>query len=94
MKMLKKNNLFLGIGLAAVAPALSFMVLYFLNDLFQHWLRDGQMILTLDTMLMTAIFLNLFIFMPYLKTNQYERTGRGVLLVTFVGVVVLFLVIL
>ena len=94
LKFLKKNNLYLGIALAMLMPVLSYAVLLMVNTVFQKWLLDGRMLLREETMQMTALFLNLFIFIPYLKTKAYERTGRGILLVTFIGVVLYFLTIL
>lgn len=91
MKMLKKNSVFLGVVLALLAPIASYTIIWYLNRGFEIWANDGDRILKHETILMGSIFLNLIIFIPYLKLDRYERTGRGVLLVTFVGVVVLFL---
>jgi hypothetical protein len=94
MKLLKKNNVFLGIVLASIAPFLAYGLLYLLNNALEIWLNAGNIVVKQDTLRMTSIFLNLFIFIPYLKHDRYERTGRGVLLVTFIGVVILFLTML
>lgn len=91
MKLLRKNSIWVGIVLAALAPVVSYLLLTGINYTFEHWLHSGNTILREDTILLTSVFLNLFIFIPYLKFDKYEKTGRGVLLVTFTGVVILFL---
>ena len=93
MKFLQKNNVFFGILLGLLTPGAAFGLLFLANAALVN-LNHGQEVLRLDTMLMTSLFLNLLIFLPYLKKERYDRTGRGILLVTFVGVVILFITML
>lgn len=90
-KLFDRNNIFFGIALALVAPLVSYSLLWLINRAIEIWINDGDAVLKHETLIMTSILLNLVIFIPYLKLDRYERTGRGVLLVTFVGVVFLFL---
>jgi len=91
MKLLQKNNVGFGIVMGLLGPIAAFGVLYLINAGLVHWFNDGQEVLQQDTILMTSLFMNLFIYIPYLKKDTYERTGRGILLVTFIGVVILFI---
>lgn len=91
MKFLKTNNIFFGIVLAIFTPAISLSILLALNHGLEIWINEGKPLMKLNTLFMASIFLNLFIFFPYLKYDKYEKTGRGVLLITFLGVVILFL---
>lgn len=43
---------------------------------------------------LAAIFSNLFPFRYYMVTRKFDRTGRGILIVTFVKVLLLFAFIL
>ncbi len=91
IRLLKHNNIYLGILLAMVAPVISYGLLWLINLGIEEGFNDGSPVLQRETLLMSSIFLNLIIFLPYLKSDKYDRTGRGVLLVTFIGVVILFL---
>jgi hypothetical protein len=91
MKFFKLNNIYFGILLALVTPFVSWLILWSVNHGLETWLNQGEEVIKKQTMLMSSVFLNLFIYIPYIKSAKYERTGTGVLLVTFVGVVLLFL---
>jgi hypothetical protein len=91
MNLFKKNNIYFGILLAVAAPAVAFGILYLLDLGLVAFLNNGKEVMQQDTLVLTSIFLNLFIFLPYIRNEKYERTGRGVMLVTFIGVVVYFL---
>lgn len=91
MKLFDRNNIFFGIVLALVVPFISYALLWLINHAIEVWINEGDAVLKHQTLVMAAILLNLVIFIPYLKLDRYERTGRGILLVTFVGVVFLFL---
>lgn len=77
-----------------LGPLAAYAVIYFLNHYASEALNDGRSILKEDTIRMTSVFLNLFIYLPYLHKKEYEMTGRGVLLMTFIGVILIFLTML
>jgi hypothetical protein len=77
--------------LALITPFLSWLLLSGVNYALEHWFNGGEEVIKHQTLLMSSVFLNLFVYIPYIKSTKYERTGTGVLLVTFVGVVLLFL---
>ncbi|MFO7722932.1 MAG: hypothetical protein R6V49_06880 [Bacteroidales bacterium] len=91
MKFFKRNNIYFGILLALITPVVSYLLLMLLNYGLESWFNQGEEVIKQKTLLMSSVFLNLFIYIPYIKSAKYERTGTGVLLVTFIGVVLLFL---
>ncbi len=78
-------------ALAALAPLATYGVLSAINLLLKTLSGKEGDVMQTGTIILTSIFLNLFIFIPYIRKEKYERTGRGVMLVTFVAVVVYFL---
>lgn len=91
MKLLKKNNIYFGIFMGMLAPVAGYFLLMLLNQYIEVTFNYGHTVLKEDTIRMTSIFLNLFVYIPYLNKKEYEMTGRGVLLVTFIGVIIIFL---
>lgn len=77
--------------MAVLAPFAAFGVLSAINLLLKELSGNEGNVMLPETIILTSIFLNLFIFIPYIRKEKYERTGRGVMLVTFVAVVVYFL---
>lgn len=77
--------------MAAIAPFAAFGVLSAINLWLKVISGNESEVMLQGTIILTSIFLNLFIFIPYIRKEKYERTGRGVMLVTFVAVVVYFL---
>lgn len=94
MKLLQKNSVGFGVLMGVLGPATALGLLYLINLLLVQGFNEGAEVLRFDTMIITSLFMNLFIFLPYLRKDKYERTGRGILLVTFTGVVVYFMTLL
>lgn len=89
MKILKKDSLALGIAIGIVFPALLFVVLYLPSRAFAPEGKD--FLVQLPRILMLSIFPNLFTIRYYLKKLQFDKTGRGILLVTFVFAILYFI---
>lgn len=88
MKILKKDSLILGIVLGTVLPAVLFAIFYFPSRIFAP---DGKdYVVDIATMLLVSIFPNLFTLRHYLMKLKLDKTGRGILLVTFVFAIVYF----
>ncbi|MFO7979096.1 MAG: hypothetical protein R6U64_10595 [Bacteroidales bacterium] len=86
---LKRDSWTLGIILGVVLP----LIVYGLVMLIlMQWgtLREGVYVLKPSTTKLIAIFSNLFTFRYYMVTLKYDRTGRGILLVTFVFAAIFF----
>ena len=92
-KILKKDSLALGMILGIVLPAVLFGILYLLNSWLSESYTPGRQILSLSSMGLVAIFLNMFLMRMYLVRWKLDRTGRGILVVTFI-LAIIFIVLL
>ncbi len=88
MEKLRSDKLWLGVLIGTLIPAILFGILYSLS----HYLApDGRdYIVKLPTLLLISIFSNLFSLRYYLVKLKYDRTGRGILLVTFIFAILYF----
>lgn len=73
----KRDNIWLGMGIALVIP----VIVYFLLKLISI-LSGKEQLLQNETMQVIAIFINLLPFRYYLVRLKADRTGRGILLIT------------
>jgi hypothetical protein len=89
--MLKKDNLGFGILVGLVLPALTFGLLW-LAALFVEtgtiWTRP----LEKPYMAIVALAVNVIPLRLYFVTYKFDKTGRGVLLITFILMVLYFLI--
>lgn len=89
-KFLKKDSLIFGIILGAIVPWIVFGLLfaanYFLSSVFEK-----EYILKDATVKLVSIVLNIFIFRHYLVKEKFEKSGRGVLLITFIYAVLIYI---
>ncbi|MBN2729080.1 MAG: hypothetical protein JXR53_07630 [Bacteroidales bacterium] len=81
----KRDNIWLGIGIALVIP----VIMYFLLKLINLFTGEEH-ILQNSTMQLIAVFINLLPFRYYLIRLKADKTGRGILLVTMVLALVYF----
>lgn len=83
--MFKKDNWTLGIAMGLLLPAIVYVIVYFI---MRQWgtIDDSLNIYFLkeSTMQLVGIFTNMFIFRYYMVNLKYDKTGRGILLATFV----------
>lgn len=80
----KRDNIWLGIVMALVLP----VVFYFLITLVSGFFSSSP--LTESTTQLLALAVNLIPFRYYLIRLKADKTGRGILLVTFVLALVYF----
>ena len=80
----------LGVAIGIVLPAMLFAILYALSRIFAPEGKDY--LVQLSTVLLVAIFPNLFTLRHYLAKLQLDKTGRGILLITFVFAILYFAV--
>lgn len=86
---LKRDSWSLGIVIGVVVP----LIVYGLVMLIlMQWgtLQPGVYVLKPSTIKLLAIFSNLITFRYYMVNLRYDRTGRGILLVTFVFAAIFF----
>ncbi|PLW92471.1 MAG: hypothetical protein C0592_10480 [Marinilabiliales bacterium] len=81
----KRDNIWLGMGVALVVPVLIFFLLILINSF-----SGKDHLLQKDTMQLIAIFVNLIPFRYYLVRVKADRTGRGILLITIIMALVYF----
>ena len=92
-KILKQDNLILGIIIGAVAPWILFSILYFLNIFLSKLILHDSKILLLQTatVQLIAIVVNVFMMRQYMVKLKFDKTGRGILLLTFVYILAYFI---
>ena len=88
--MLNKDSWFLGIVVGLVLPGALFGILYLLNRYLSIEYNNGRMYLRISTLMLIAIFANMFTLRYYLVKKKFDKTGRGILMVTFVFAFVFF----
>ena len=78
-KILKKDSFKLGIAIGIILPLAVFAILYFAAFYFKilPYLKES-------TLQLIAIFINMFLLRYYLLKVKFDKTGRGVMLATFV----------
>ncbi len=87
--MLNKDRWTLGIVIGLVLPALVYGIVLLI--LQPHGYVDGLIYLPRPKVPgMVAVFSNLIPFRFFMVNKKYDRTGRGILLVTFVLAMMLF----
>jgi hypothetical protein len=88
--MLKKDNYLLGAVIGLVMP----LLLYGLLSLIRIWVPTGTTWtrpLEPERMLLLSLIINVIPIRLYLVNYKFDKTGRGVLLITFILMLVFFL---
>ncbi len=89
--MLKKDNWILGIIMGLVVPLIVYGII--LTIVRTYGVVDeirGIYMMKPSTMQLIGIFSNLFTFRYYMVNLKYDKTGRGILLATFIYAGVFF----
>ena len=84
LKFLKKDSYWLGLTLATLTPIAVFYILSWLVDALSGIFTGGIELIQFHNIILVSISLNMVIFVPYLHGTKYDKSGRGVMLVTFV----------
>jgi len=88
--MLKKDNMALGALIGIVLPAIFYGILVLIALFIETgtaWTRPFEP----DRMLLLALIINVFPLRIYFVTYKFDKTGRGILLVTFLLMAAYFL---
>lgn len=88
MEKLRTDQFWLGILLGILLPITGFGVLFLISKLFAP--QGKPMLIPLTTILLVAIFINMFTLRYYLVKLKFDRTGRGILMVTFILAILYF----
>lgn len=86
-KFLKKDSLLLGIALGAILPGLLFLIIYLINTYVPNP-ETGESVFRISTVSILSIVPNAVLLRYYLVSLKADKTGRGILLVTFVFAIV------
>ena len=84
MNLLKKNSFILGGVLGAIAPAILYVGISALVDFFSEKYTNGIPLITEHNIILVSVFLNMLVFTTYIHKDPYDKTGRGVMLITFI----------
>ena len=91
-KILNRDSLLLGIILGIVIPLISVGILYPISTFFAPVGKDY--LIKLPNIILLSVLPNLFVLRYYLLKLKLDKTGRGILLVTFILAIGYFAVIL
>lgn len=87
--MFKKDHFALGVGMGIIIPILLFSFIWVINY-FLFQMDIVKYYLDLKTQVLVSFFGNLFPMRYYFINLKFEKTGKGLLLVTFALVLMFF----
>ena len=88
-EMLKQDHYLLGVGIGILSPLLLFLLIYGINYvLLAMDVVNGYM--DQQSQALVSIFGNLLAIRYYFVSLKFDKTGRGVLLVTFLVILIIF----
>ena len=90
--MFKKDSFWLGISIGIVTPLLFYGVLVLVNILLAS-IFGNDFEIRQNTKMLLSIFINLVPIRIYFVSWKLDKTGRGILLITFALMVLFFIVI-
>jgi len=87
--VIKKDHYIFGVVIGIIIPIVLFGIIYLLNVLLVS-IDVAKFYLDRQTHVLVSLFGNLFPIRYYFVTLKFDKTGRGVLLVTFILVLIFF----
>jgi membrane protein YdbS with pleckstrin-like domain len=88
-KFLKKDSFWLGLAVGTLLPLIVTVILYFVVISFPNS-ETGMQVLRTSTVFILGIVPNALLLRYYLVNLKADKTGRGILLVTFVFAIIYF----
>jgi hypothetical protein len=89
-KFLKKDSYWLGAILGIVVPGIIYIILHYLNLLTESR-STGLKVFQESTVQILSIVVNALMLRYYLVSLKFDKTGRGILLVTFIFTIAFFI---
>ena len=89
-EQLRRDNIWMGILLGLIIPAILFSLLTGIVCIVEHYTGEIEVV-TSQKILLLSIVPNLFLLRYYLLKLKYDLTGRGILTSTFL-VAILFII--
>lgn len=90
-RFFEKNSMYLGIMLGTFTPAITLGVLYVFIIIIPEIFFQKSQILKTSTLFLVSIIPNALLMRYYLLKLQLDKTGRGILLMTFVYIITYFI---
>jgi hypothetical protein len=90
-KMLNRDHYFLGIAIGMILPLVFYLLLWLMDMAVVAWLGK-HMLREEEYLLLLSIAVNLFPIKYYFVNLQFDKTGRGILLMTFLETMLYFIV--
>jgi len=88
MNILKKDSMILGIVIGFLCPIMLFGILYLISHGFAP--EGKEFLIQLPNLQLISISPNLFTLRYYLVKLKLDKTGRGILLITFIFAILYF----
>jgi|AntAceMinimDraft_17_1070374.scaffolds.fasta_scaffold04605_2 hypothetical protein len=89
LNKLKKDSMILGVIMGLLLPLITYFILnkgiFLIKEIF-----DLDSFISNNKLMLISIFINLFTLRYYFVTLKYEKSGRGILLVTFIYIIAYF----
>lgn len=82
MEKLKKDNFWFGVAIGTAIPLIVFGIVYLIDDYLSDW-RMVRTVIKDSTKFLLAVFFNLVLFRLYMVSWKMDKTGKGLLAVTF-----------
>lgn len=86
--ILYKDSMGLGIALGILLPVVCFGILFTISSFFAPQGKDY--LIKLSSVILVSVFANLFTMRHYLVKLKFDKTGRGILLITFIFAIAYF----
>lgn len=86
---LKSDSLFMGIVVGVIIPVIVFGILYGVGQVLDFYSGQTE-VLKYKTIGLVSIFSNMLGLRYYLVKLKYDKTGRGILMITFVFALIYF----
>jgi len=80
---LKKDNFWFGLALGIVIPLVVFTIVYMIDDQLGV-MQKKRTVIKDSTKVLIAVFFNLILFRIYMVNWKMDKTGRGLLAMTFI----------
>jgi len=87
--MFKKDHFSFGLGIGILIPILLIGIIWLINFVLLQ-IGVAANYLKLETLVLVSFFGNLFPMRYYFINLKFEKTGRGLLLITFVLIMIFF----
>ena len=89
-KIFNQDNFILGIAMGTIIPWVSFGIIYLINLFIRDVILNMPILITTSTLYLIAIVANVFVMRHYLVKLKYDKTGRGLLIMTFIYIIAYF----